>query len=240
MMQYDTGLIPLGYYIVRNSGMVSKPSWASSGYVTVAGCLCEGVIPGIESVSLEWERLEKIKQEWNLSATEARRLYDAVRNSCMQINYEQFHNFLNYDTPARICREFFARREDVLIIGLCSDDKHFLEEPEIKKVAPLPKNAELMGWDLYEFGDYGKEEEPLPPLVYHFTGMTLGLGCSFCCCDMDGALIKRMGVQLNSYGMYPDAKSAKQAAEIVNSERLGEPCHYLPFALFRCFEKNKG
>ncbi|MBO7090519.1 MAG: hypothetical protein J6W23_01950 [Victivallales bacterium] len=128
----------------------------------------------------------------------------------------------------------------MLIIGLCSDDECFLEEPEIKNVEPLPKNAELMGWDLYEFGDYGKEEEPLPPLVYHFTGMTLGLGCSFCCSDMDGALIKRMGIQLNSYGMYPDAKSAKQAAEIVNSERLGEPCHYLPFALFKCFEKNKG
>ena len=158
----------------------------------------------------------------------------------MRINYEQFHNFLDYDFPVRICREFFAGRDDVLIIGLCSDDECFLEEPEIKNVEPLPKNAELMGWDLYEFGDYGKEEEPLPPLVYHFTGMTLGLGCSFCCCDMDGALIKRMGVQLNSYGMYPDAKSAKQAAEIVNSERLGEPCHYLPFALFRCFEKNKG
>ena len=240
MMQNDTGLIPLGYYIVRNSGMVSKPSWASSGYVTVAGCLCEGVIPGIESVPLEGERLEKIQQEWNLPSSEARRLYDAVRNSCMQINYEQFHNFLDYDTPARICREFFAGREDVLINGLCSDDKHFLEEPAIKKVAPLPGNTELMGWDLYEFGDYGKEEEPLPPLVYHFTGMTLGLGCSFYCCDMDGALIKRMGIRLNSYGLYPDAKSAKQAAEIVNSERLGEPCHYLPFALFRCFEKNKG
>ena len=240
MMQNDTGLIPLGYYIVRHSGVTSKPSWAPSGYVTVAGCLCEGVIPGIESVSLEGERLEKIQQEWNLSASEARRLYDAVRNSCMQINYEQFHNFLNYDTPARICREFFARREDVLIIGLCSDDKNFLEESYIKKVAPLPKNTELMGWDLYEFGDYGKEKESLPPLVYHFTGMTLGLGCSFCCSDMDGALIKRMGIQLNSYGMYPDAKSAKQVAEIVNSERLGEPCHYLPFALFKCFEKNKG
>ena len=240
MMQNDTGLIPLGYYIVRNSGMVSKPSWVPSGYMTVAGCLCEGVIPGIESVSLDGERLEKIQQEWNLPSSEARRLYDAVRNSCMQINYEQFHNFLDYDTPGRICREFFARREDVLIIGLCSEDKHFLEEPAIKKVAPLPKFTELMGWDLYEFGDYGNEGEPLPQLVYHFTGITLGLGCSFCCSDMDGALIKRMGIQLNLYGMYPDAKSAILAAEIVNSERLGEPCHYLPFALFRCFEKNKG
>ena len=197
MIQNDTGLIPLGYYIVRHSGVTSKPSWAPSGYVTVAGCLCEGVIPGIESVSLEGERLEKIQQEWNLSASEARRLYDAIRNSCMPINYEQFHNFLDYDFPVRICREFFAGRDDVLIIGLCSDDECFLEEPEIKNVEPLPKNAELMGWDLYEFGDYGKEEEPLPPLVYHFTGMTLGLGCSFYCCDMDGALIKRMGIRLN-------------------------------------------
>ena len=235
MMQNDIGLIPLGYYIVRNSGMASKPSWAPSGYVTVAGCLCEGVIPGIEC-----EEIEKIQQEWNLSSSEAKRLYDALQNGCMQINYEQFQNFLDYDAPARICREFFSGRDDVLIIGLCSDDEHFLEESEIKKVAPLPKNAELMGWDLYEFGDYGNEKEPLPPLVYHFTGMTLGLGCSFYCCDMDGALIKRMGVQLNSYGMYPDAKSANQAVEIVNLERLGEPCHYLPFALFRCFEMNKG
>ena len=218
MMQNDTGLIPLGYYIVRHSGVTSKPSWAPSGYVTVAGCLCEGVIPGIEC-----EEIEKIRQEWNLSLSEAKRLYDALQNGCMQINYEQFQNFLDYDAPARICREFFSGRDDVLIIGLCSDDEHFLEESEIKKVAPLPKNAELMA-----------------PLVYHFTGMTLGLGCSFCCCDMDGALIKRMGVQLNSYGMYPDAKSAKQVAEIVNLERLGEPCHYLPFALFRCFEMNKG
>ncbi len=134
MIQNDTGLIPLGYYIIRNSGVASKPSWAPSGYVTVAGCLCEGVIPGIEC-----EEIEKIQQEWNLSSSEAKRLYDALQNGCMQINYEQFQNFLDYDAPARICREFFAGRDDVLIIGLCSDDECFLEEPEIKNVEPLPK-----------------------------------------------------------------------------------------------------
>ena len=88
----------------------------------------------------------------------------------------------------------------------------------------------------YEVGDYVEEGTPLPPLDYHRHGTlgVLGLGCTFCCCDTDGALPKRLGIQLNSHGMYPDEQSAMKAAEIVNKERLGEPCHYLPFALFLC------
>ena len=76
----------------------------------------------------------------------------------------------------------------------------------------------------------------MKPLKYTCQGElgVLGLGCTFCCCDTGGALPKRMGVELNAKGMYPDAQSARKASEIVNEERLGEPCHYLPFALFTC------
>ena len=226
-------MIPLGYYIVRKSGKKPRPSWVPPDYLTVAGCLCEGVIPGLESAPFNGE---EIAREWDLSPRDAKRLYDFGQEHCMRINYELFHIFLDYDTPACIRREFFKGRDDVLIVGLCSNDTHFLESPGINGVAPLPENAALLGWDLYEFGDYVKEKEPLPPLDYHRHGTlgVLGLGCTFVCCDTDGALAKRLGVQLNSVGMYPDASSATKAAEIVNDERLGEPCHYLPFALFRC------
>ncbi|MBQ9367332.1 MAG: hypothetical protein IJT83_06085 [Victivallales bacterium] len=226
-------MIPLGYYIVRKSGKKARSSGVSPDYLTVAGCLCEGVIPGLESAPLDWE---EIAREWDLSPRDARRLYDFVQEHCKRINYELFHIFLDYDAPAHICREFFKGRDDVLIVGLCSNDTHFLDSPGISGVAPLPENAVLLGWDLYEFGDYVKEEEPLPPLDYHRHGAmgVLGLGCTFVCCDTNGALSRRLGMQLNSQGMYPDASSATKAAEIVNAERMGEPCHYLPFALFKC------
>ena len=85
MIQNDTGLIPLGYYIVRNSGTASKPSWAPSGYVTVAGCLCEGVIPGIESVPIDGEKLARI-QALNRFRLTGRNLRESGRNGiCLQV-----------------------------------------------------------------------------------------------------------------------------------------------------------
>ena len=230
-MDANANMIPLGYYIVRKSGAKPRPSWTTPDYLTVAGCLCEGVLPGLESAPFDGE---EIRREWDLPPHEARRLYDFIQEHCMHINYELFHIFLDYDTPARICREFFKERNDVLIIGLCSNDANFLDTPDVSKVVHLPENAVLLGWDLYEVGDYVEDGAPLPPLDYHKKGNVLGLGCTFCCCDTDGALPKRLGIQLNPHGMYPDEQSATKAAEIVNEERLGEPCHYLPFALFRC------
>lgn len=231
------GMIPLGYFIVRKSGKKPRPLWITPDYLTVAGCFCEGVIPGIESVPFDDGKKEENRREWDLPSREARRLYDAVRNNCMQINYDLFHNFLDCGTPRRICGEFFAGREDVLVIGLGTNDVCFLESPGIGKVSPLPGNAVPLGWDLYGFGDYAVAEGPLPPMDYHAHGRIgelAGLRCTFCCCDSNGALPKRLGIQLNSHGLYPDAQSATRAAGIVNSERLGEPCHYLPFALFAC------
>ena len=226
-------MIPLGYYIVRRSGEKPRPSWTVPDYLTVAGCLCEGVLPELESASFDGEG---IRREWELPPREARRLYDFTQEQCMHINYELFHIFLDYDTPVRICREFFKGRTDMLIIALCSNDTRFLEAPGVSNVAHLPENAELLGWDLYEIDDYVEEGETLLPLDCHRQGTlrALGLGCTFCCCDTDGVLPKRLGIRLNSHGMYPDEPAARKAAEIVNSERLGEPCHYLPFALLRC------
>ena len=42
-------MIPLGYYIVRRSGEKPRPSWTAPDYLTVAGCLCEGVLPELEA-----------------------------------------------------------------------------------------------------------------------------------------------------------------------------------------------
>lgn len=42
-------MIPLGYYIVRRSGEKPRPSWTAPDYLTVAGCLCEGVLPEFEA-----------------------------------------------------------------------------------------------------------------------------------------------------------------------------------------------
>ncbi len=89
-------MIPLGYYIVRKSGSKPRPPWTTPDYLTVAGCLCEGVLPGLESAPFDGE---KIQREWDLPPCEARRLYDFTQEHC-NINYELFHIFLDYDTLA--------------------------------------------------------------------------------------------------------------------------------------------
>ena len=67
------GMIPLGYFIVRKSGKKPRPFWITPDYLTVAGCLCEGVIPGIESVPFDDGKKEEIRREWDLPSREARR-----------------------------------------------------------------------------------------------------------------------------------------------------------------------
>ena len=126
-MSVNANMIPLGYYIVRKAGAKPRPSWTTPDYLTVAGCLCEGVLPGLESAPFDGE---EIQREWDLPPRKARRLYDFTQEHC-NINYELFHIFLDYNTPARICREFFKERNDVLIIGLCSNDAHFLDAPGV-------------------------------------------------------------------------------------------------------------
>ena len=61
-------MIPLGYFIVRKSGKKPRPSGVSPDYLTVAGCLCEGVIPGLESAPFDGE---EIAREWDLSPHDA-------------------------------------------------------------------------------------------------------------------------------------------------------------------------
>ena len=136
-------MIPLGYFIVRKSEAKPRQSWTTPDYLTVAGCLCEGVLPGLESAPFDGE---KIQREWDLPPCEARRLYDFTQEHC-NINYELFHIFLDYVTPARICREFFKERNDVQVIGLCSNDVHFLDAPGVSIVASLPENAVLLAFE---------------------------------------------------------------------------------------------
>ena len=72
-MGVNTNMIPLGYFIVRKSGSKPRPPWTTPNYLTVAGCLCEGVLPGLESAPFDGK---EIQQEWDLPPREARRLYD--------------------------------------------------------------------------------------------------------------------------------------------------------------------
>ena len=174
-------------------------------------------------------------RKWRLSSQCFKRIVDAVRASCNCINYEFLTNFADYSAARKLLDSFFRNRPDVQLIGLCTNDKGFLENAMIQRVSPLPSHAVLLGWDLYEYGDYLLKDDgsPLPPMDYNHK-LVAGLGCTFWCCDVKGELPQRLGIQLNTNGMYPDALSAAKTAEIINKERLGEPCHYLPFALFRC------
>lgn len=228
--------IPFGYYLVRRSpDAADLPPGYPAEYVTIAGCLCKAIIPDTDNIPLYGQAFhpESLAGKWDLSLPAADALCRFNEAHYLEIDYASL-SYRNVETARRVRDEFFNGRADVALIGLGALDDAFRRYPGIQEVSPFPADARLLGFDLYEFGLPVAEGEELKPLDFSENSV-MGLGCTLLCCDPNGSVPARLGITLNRFGFYPDAPAAIQAADLVNREHLGEPCRYLPFALFRCW-----
>lgn len=226
-------ILPFGYYIVRRDGAELPSEW-SAGYVTVAGCLCKTVIPDTDNIPLCGVELQPkcLTKKWDIPYQAANDLCRFHEAHFMQIDYDSL-SYRNWDDARWVRANIFPQRDDILLIGLGAVDDAFRRYPGIQEVSPFPPDAELLGFDVYEFGNPLADGEELKELDFNKL-YTMGLNCTLRCCDPDGEIPARLGISLNSNGFYPDADSAREIANLVNRERLAEPCRYLPFAVYQC------
>ena len=225
--------IPFGYRLVRQ-GLANLPPACPPSYVAVSGCLCPAAIPDSDGIPLYGTdfRPEPLGAKWNIPLPTATALFRFNEARYMQIDYASL-TYRNLET-ARLARStFFPDRSDVLLVALGAVDDAFLRYPGIQDVSPFPPDARLLGFDIYAFGDSVPEGAPLPPLDFPAIS-SMGLGCPLLCSDPDAEIPSRLGISLNSRGLYPDAPSALAAASLVNRDHLAEPTRYLPFALYQC------
>lgn len=227
-----TAPLPFGYLLVRQ-GTANLPPACPPSYVAVAGCLCPAAIPDSGGVPLYGSPFQPkpLAEKWGIPLPTATALYRFNEAHVAQIDYPSL-TYRDLETARLALSTFFPGRPDVLLVGLGAVDDAFHRYPGIQDVSPFPPDARLLGFDLYEFGDFAAEGAPLPPL--DFSALSMGFGCSLFCCDPDAEIPARLGITLNARGLYPDAPSALTAASLVNRERLAEPSRYLPFALFQC------
>lgn len=225
--------IPFGYYIARQGTADLPPAWPPS-YIAVAGCPGKTVIPYTDNIPLYGTEFhpEPLAAKWDIPLQTASALFRFNEDRVAHIDYASL-SYRNVETARQVRSTFFPDRPDVLLVALGAVDDAFLRYPGIQDVSPFPPDARLLGFDIYEFGDSVPEDAPLPPLDFT-TLSTFGLGCPLFCCDPDAEIPARLGVTLNSFGLYPDAASAQTAASLVNREHLAEPTRYFPFALYRC------
>ncbi|MBR6022160.1 MAG: hypothetical protein IK066_07055 [Kiritimatiellae bacterium] len=225
--------IPLGFCLVRQ-GRADLPPACPPSYVAIAGCLCPAAIPFPDNIPLYGTdfRPEPLAAKWDITPETATALFRFNEAQVMEIDYASL-TYRSLETARLALSTFFPDRPDVLLIALGAVDDAFLRYPGIQDVSPFPPDARLLGFDLYEFGDSVPEGTPLPPLDFPAIS-TMGLGCPLFCCDPDAEIPVRLGISLNSCGLYPDASSALAAASLVNRDHLAEPTRYLPFALYQC------
>lgn len=226
-------IIPLGYYIIRTNHTKDLPSCCPPEYLSVAGCLCEAAIPDTDSTAFVLSNFEpeKFARKWKLSFDAANELFRFNSKHCEQINYALL-NYMSYETAQEAKNTFFKGRDDLVLIGLGALEPDIWVNSDIQQVSPLPEHKKMLGYDLYEFGDYVSEGDEIKKPDYAKIG-TMGLGCTICCCDEKGEIPARLGITLNRWGLYPDVAGATRATVLVNRERLGEPCYYIPLALFQ-------
>jgi len=225
--------LPFGYYLVRQD-TADLPPACPPAYIAVAGCLGKTVIPETDSIPLYGTAFDPkpLATKWDIPLQTATALYRFHEAHVPEIDYTLL-NYRDLETARQARSTFFPDRPDVLLIGLGAVDDAFLRHPGIQDISPIPPDARLLGFDIYEFGDSVEECNPLPPLDFS-TLSTAGLGCPLFCSDPDAEIPARLGISLNSFGLYPDAPSALAVASLVNRDRLAEPCLYFPFALYRC------
>lgn len=225
--------IPFGYLLVRQ-GLADLPPACPLSYVAVSGCPCPAAIPFPDCIPLDGTDFipAPLAAKWDIPLQTATALYRFNEAYVDQIDYLSL-TYRSLETARLALSTFFPDRPDVLLVALGAVDDAFLRYPGIQDVSPFPPDARLLGFDLYEFGDSVPEGAPLPPLDFPAIS-TMGLGCPLLCSDPDAEIPARLGITLNSRGLYPDAPSALSAASLVNRDHLAEPTRYLPFALYQC------
>ncbi|NMA40579.1 MAG: hypothetical protein GX937_10435 [Lentisphaerae bacterium] len=238
----NENIIPFGYYIIRTNHAKDLPSCCPPEYLSVAGCLCEAVIPDVDNIPLVSSNFEPetFAEKWKLSLDAANELFQFNRKHVAQISYAR-SNYISYETARKVKDTFFQERDEIALVGIGVLEPDILANPDLRQVSPLPEHGTLLGYDLYEFDYYiseGEErklpaegEERKKPDYVKIDIM--GLGCTICCCDANGEIPARLGITLNRRGLYPNAADAIRAAALVNQEKLGEPCYYIPLALLQ-------
>ena len=226
-------IIPFGYYIIRTNHTKDLPACCPPEYVSVAGCICEAVIPDTDNIPLEPSHFEPetFAEKWKLSFDAANELMRFNRKHIAQINYA-LQNYMSYATAREVKNTFFHERDEIALIGLGALEPDILANSDIRQVSSLPEHGKLLGYDLYEIGHYFSESDIGKKPDFAKIDI-MGLGCTICCCDANGEIPARLGITLNRWGLYPDAADALQAAALVNREQLGETCYYIPLALFQ-------
>ena len=225
--------IPFGYRLVRQ-GLAALPPACPPSYVAVAGCLCPAAIPSSESIPLYGTDFlpAPLAAKWNIPLPTATALFRFNEARYMQIDYASL-TYRNLETARLALSTFFPDRPALLPLGHGALADALLTYHLLPVFTPFPPDARLLGFDIYAFGNSVPEGAPLPPLDFPAIS-TMGLGCPLLCSDPDAEIPARLGIPLNSRGLYPDAPSALAAADLVNRERLAEPSRYLPFALYQC------
>lgn len=226
-------IIPYGYYIICTNHAKDLPSCCPPEYISVAGCLCEAIIPDTDNIPLVSSHFnpEAFAKKWKLSFDAANELMEFNRKHIDQINYALL-NYMSYEIAREVKSTFFQERDEIALIGLGALDPDLLANSDIRQVSPLPEHGKLLGYDLYEIGNYVSQGDERKKPDYSKIDM-MGLGCTICCCDERGEIPARLGITLNRWGLYPDADAAIRAQALIKQEQLGEPCYYIPLALFQ-------
>ncbi|MGE4564858.1 MAG: hypothetical protein AB7F32_08305 [Victivallaceae bacterium] len=225
----DNALIPFGYYLVLKTHTKDMPPCCPQEYFSIAGCLCEGLIPDSDNISPSEFDSERFGARWRITPECARELCRFNHGPEAHINYYLL-NYMSFEVARQVKQTFFAGRNDVLLIGVGVLDSDLLAIPDLRYTSPLPGNGTFLGFDLYEIGDAMPESEDRKKPDYA-TLHTYGLGCTIACCDPNGEIPKRLGIRMTRFGFYPSAEDAVRAADLVNREHLGEPLWHLPLAL---------
>jgi len=226
-------IIPFGYYIIRTNHTKDLPPGCPPEYISVAGCICEAVIPDVDNIPLESSHFEPevLAEKWKLSLDAANELMRFNRKHIAKINYALL-NYMSYETAREVKNTFFQEQNEIALIGLGALDPDLLANSDIQQVSPLPKHGKLLGYDLYEIGNCVPDDDEIQKPDYARNDI-MGLGCAICCCDAKGEIPARLGITLNRWGLYPDDDAAIRAQTLINRERLGEPRYYIPLALFQ-------
>ncbi|MGI6356293.1 MAG: hypothetical protein ACOX6W_14545 [Lentisphaeria bacterium] len=238
----NENIIPFGYYIIRTNHAKDLPSCCPPEYLSVAGCLCEAVIPDVDNIPLVSSNFEPetFAEKWKLSLDAANELFQFNRKHVAQISYAR-SNYISYETARKVKDTFFQERDEIALVGIGVLEPDILANPDLRQVSPLPEHGTLLGYDLYEFDYYISEGEERKMPAEGDMGKKsdyakidiMGLGCTICCCDANGEIPARLGITLNRWVLYSDAADAIWAAALGNRGRLGEPCHYIPLALLQ-------
>lgn len=223
MKQKTDNLIPFGYCVVRHTEERALfPAACPSDYFSISGCLCEGVIPDWDCISNL--NVEDFSEKWKLGRESAEALFRFNSEHAAGINY-MFLLYPDFESARYVKRELFAERDDVFLVGVGSTNPEALQNPDVRRASSFPEGGELLGFDVYNYGCAGKPD---------FTnGNWSGFGCSIWCIDSGNEIRKRSGTAQNRFGLCETLEDAERVADLINKEKLGEPCEYFPLALIR-------